>query len=282
MLNAPPHRLGVCSWSLQPAGPDELVARVRDVGVSFIQLALDPIRTGAWSETHTLSRLRQAGIGVVSGMMGFVGEDYSTLDTIKKTGGVRADEHWPANLDAAKATARLADRLGLKLVTFHAGFIPHARGPERTKMLSRLRQVVDAFEDRGVRVAFETGQETSATLLEALDELDRPGVGVNFDPANMILYAMGDPVAALKDLAPRVVQLHIKDALPTRKPGTWGSEEAAGGGAVDFKALLKAVRESGLGVDLLIEREAGQKRIKDARKAVKLVKALLKTGSGKP
>jgi sugar phosphate isomerase/epimerase len=204
-------------------------------------------------------------------MMGMAGEDYSTLETIKRTGGVRPEATWGANLRAAQDNARLARRLGIGLVTFHAGFIPHEAGPERQAMIQRLRMMVDHFDDHGVRVAFETGQETAETLLEALHELDRPQAGVNFDPANMILYGMGDPVAALDRLAPRVVQIHIKDATPSPTPGQWGHETRAGDGAVDWKRFFDTVRTRGLGADLVIEREGGEGRDADVRAAAEMV-----------
>lgn len=264
--------LGVCSWSLQPTSPAELVEKVRACGLNAVQLALDPIRTGEWSEIETLNRLRGGGVRVLSGMLGFAGEDYSTLETIRQTGGVRLDARWEENLRAAQANAAIAHRLGLKLVTFHAGFIPHDRGDaSRRTIIDRLRAVIDTFDARGVRVAFETGQETSATLLEALDDLQRPHVGVNFDPANMILYAMGDPVAALRELAPRVVQVHIKDAVKTKTPGEWGSEVPAGSGGVSWAAFFATLRERSIACDLLIEREAGDQRVADIKTAAEVV-----------
>ncbi|MGD9689306.1 MAG: sugar phosphate isomerase/epimerase family protein [Phycisphaerales bacterium] len=277
-------RVGVCSWSLQPASPTDLADKVRACGLDAVQLALDPLRTGQWSEADTARALKAAGITICSGMMAFRGEDYSTLESIRRTGGVRPDLDWPENLDAAEACARLAERLGLALVTFHAGFIPHeAADPVRGIMIDRLRHVVDAFSARGVRVALETGQESAQTLLDALAELDRPLVGANFDPANMILYAMGDPVASLRLLARagRVAQVHIKDALPTRTPGTWGEETPAGAGAVDWPAFFRVLREHAhtpahpLACDLVIERESGGTRLDDVRAAAALVRSHL-------
>jgi L-ribulose-5-phosphate 3-epimerase len=266
--------LGVCSWSLRPTSPGDLVAKIRECGVPAVQLALDPVRTGEWDETETVSLLDGAGIGIVSGMMATAGEDYSTLDTIRETGGVRPDRTWPENLAAAQRNAELAARIGINLVTFHAGFIPHDRqDPEWDKLMHRLRDLADVFHDRGVRIAFETGQEDAATLLDALDALDRPAVGVNFDPANMILYSMGDPVEALAKLAPRVEQIHIKDAVYTHAPGTWGEEVTAGTGAVDWARFFAIVRERLSGRHLVIEREAGEQRVKDVRTAAALVRA---------
>ena len=261
-------RIGVCSWSLRAPGPEELVERVRACGLAAVQLALDPLRTGAWEEAGTRRALEQAGIEVLSGMMGMQGEDYSSLASIRATGGVRPDRHWPANLAAARDNAARARRLGLRLVSFHAGFLPgDPRDPERAALLERLRAVADACAAEGVDVALETGQEGAETLAGVLAELDRKSVGVNFDPANMLLYGMGDPVAALARLAPWVRQIHVKDALPSPVPGRWGSEVPAGSGAVDWPRFFAVARAARLSVDLVIEREAGGDRAGDVRAA---------------
>jgi sugar phosphate isomerase/epimerase len=207
-----------------------------------------------------------------SGMMRTAGEDYSTLESICMTGGVRSDAHWQANLAAAHANAKLAGRLGMKLVTLHAGFLPDDRNdPLRMTMIDRLRKIADAFSARGVHVAFETGQETAGTLVDVLDELDRPTVGVNFDPANMILYGMGEPVMALERLSPWIKQIHIKDALPAQTPGTWGTETWAGDGAVNWPKFFTAVEALCPRVNLVIEREAREERIDDIRAARDLI-----------
>lgn len=265
--------LGVCSWSLRPASPADLCEKVRACGMSAVQLALDPLRTGAWDPNETTDTLAAQGLRVLSGMMTTAGEDYSTLATIRQTGGVRPDATWEQNLAAARANADLAARLGLRLVTLHAGFIPHDRtDPEWAKLVERVRTLCDVFADAGLRLGLETGQETPGSLLDALDAIDRPNLGVNFDPANMILYDMGDPVEALTRLSVRVEQVHIKDATRTRTPGAWGSEVPAGSGEVDWPAFFELLRYGLPDADLLIEREAGDQRTDDVRAAAALVR----------
>jgi sugar phosphate isomerase/epimerase len=188
---------------------------------------------------------------------------------------VRSDVHWPENLRAAQKTAALAAEFGLPLVSFHAGFLPEQRGdPLRSRLLDRLRSLVDVFAASGVRVAFETGQETAATLLDVFDELSRPLAGVNFDPANMLLYGMGDPLDALCGLLPRVLQVHVKDARPAETPGTWGRELPVGEGSVDWETFFGVLRRDGVPRDLMLEREAGDDRLSDVRAAAALVRRL--------
>jgi L-ribulose-5-phosphate 3-epimerase len=268
-----PPRLGVCSWSLQPGSTAELISRVQATGLDAVQLALDPVRTGVMPLDELQPAFERAGIAILSGMMNMAGEDYSTLESIRRTGGVAPDETWPRNRAAAQLNARLARALDIRLVTFHAGFLPHeASDPRRTLMLDRVRDVVAIFADEGVAVALETGQETADTLVDALNGIGA-GVGVNFDPANMILYGMGDPLPALRRLAPWVRQVHIKDAIPSRTPGEWGVEVPVGSGAVDWTEFFAVLTELPLQPDLVIEREAGMDRVTDVCTAQRVIAA---------
>ena len=265
-------RLAVCSWSLQPASPADLAAKLESTGIRRVQLALDPLREApeVWGETAAL--FRQKGITTVSGMLGCVGEDYSTLETIRVTGGIAPDATWEQNRKNIRATATLAQQLGLKLVTFHAGFLPHeAKDPNFAKMLRRLAETAEVFQAANIALGLETGQETAPALVQLLQTLKRPNVGVNFDPANMILYDKGNPIAALRVLGPWIRQVHIKDARRTKAPGTWGEEVVAGTGEVDWPAFFATLRELNYTGDFVVEREAGSQRVADVRAAREMV-----------
>lgn len=267
--------LAVCSWSLHPTSPVDLVAKLQQCGVPAVQLAVDPIRLGRWQLEDTSRTLRAAGIRVVSAMMGTEGEDYSTLESIARTGGIRPDATWPANLENAQRNAGICAELGLSLITLHAGFLPHDHNdPERAKLIARLRALADVFAARNIAIAFETGQESAPTLLEVLHDLNHPNIGVNFDPANMILYNMGDPLAAVRLLAPHVRQIHIKDAIYTIAPGTWGAEVPVGQGRVPWPEFMTFTQATLPSVNLCIEREAGDQRISDIRSAAELISRL--------
>ena len=130
-------------------------------------------------------------------MFGTVGEDYTTPETIKRTGGVVPDGTWELNWRNIQEVARIAAELGIKTVTFHAGFLPHEESdPAFAKLLDRIARIAAVFGAKGISLGFETGQETAETLRSFLEKLGCANVGVNFDPANMILYEKGDPIAA--------------------------------------------------------------------------------------
>jgi sugar phosphate isomerase/epimerase len=269
-------RLAVCSWSLEPASADDLLKKLAATGIRRVQVALDPIREnqgGAW--TDVAGRAAAQGVTLVSGMMGTIGEDYTTLDSIRRTGGVVPDATWPGNRKSFEANADLAARLGLKLVTFHSGFLPHEKtDPSFAKIQDRLRRTADLFQARGIALGLETGQETADTLVAFLRELHHEGVGVNLDPANMLLYDKGDPVAAARMLGPWLKQVHLKDAVRTKVPGTWGEEVVLGTGQVDWKGFFAALSAAGFSGDLCIEREAGHQRVADIRTAREYVERL--------
>jgi sugar phosphate isomerase/epimerase len=143
-------------------------------------------------------------------------------------------------------------------------------------LLDRLREVVDVFAGLGVSLALETGQERAEDLAGFLEDLGRESVGVNFDPANMILYGMGDPLASLRRLAPRVVQVHLKDAVSCPEPGRWGREVRLGAGEVVWDALLLEIRSWPRRVNLLVERESGEERVSDAAAGLELVRAVVR------
>ena len=276
-MNAPSlsSRLAVCSWSLQPATPQELIAAVKATGLNRVQLDLDPLRESpdVWGSTQAL--LKDAGIEVVSGMFRTVGEDYTTMETIRVTGGVAPDATWEQNKANIAATVPIAKQLGMKLVTFHAGFLPHDENDAAFKALAqRLRDVADMFAAQGIGVGLETGQETAPALRDLLKILERPTLSVNFDPANMVLYDKGDPIDALRTLGPWIGQVHIKDGIRTKVAGEWGEEVVVGTGDVDWAAFFAALSDVGFNGDLCVEREAGTTRVDDIAAARTVVEGI--------
>ena len=191
----------------------------------------------------------------------------ATLDTIKKTGGVVPDDAWEANKKIVVTGAKLSAELKSPVLTLHAGFLDESDPVALKKYTDRVKFIVDACGEAGVGVAFETGQETAADLAKFMPTV--PGAGVNFDPANMILYAKGSPVEAVRTLAPWIRHVHLKDAVLTKKPGTWGTEVPWGDGEVDAPRFLAELKAAGYKGAFAIEREGGNDRTGDIALAAK-------------
>ena len=267
-----PDQIGLCSWSMLPRDAGHMAAIMEQLGVKKLQLGLVPHRDDAGIVDGVPEALERIGARVVSGMFGTVGEDYTTMGTIRRTGGIVPDEHWEANQQVARNAAARARAFGLPMVMFHAGFLPHdMESAEFRKLAERIEIVAGIFGGQGIDLIFETGQETGDDLWAFFDHLENRGVtnvGVNFDPANMILYDKGDPIEALRKLLPRVRSIHIKDAIRTGTPGEWGAEAVVGEGQVDWPAFVRILAEGDYSGDLHVEREWGDDRVGDARMAI--------------
>jgi len=256
-------KIAVCSWSLKPCSWTDLIEKIELCRLSHMQLALEPVASCRWNIDEIAEQSKDSRISICSGMMETVGEDYSTLKSIKCTGGIRPDEHWEANRSRARDYAVIANRLGINLVTFHAGWIPDSGTLEYQTVIDRIKVIADIFEEYEIQIGLETGQERAEELLQLLANPDLSHVGVNFDPANMILYGMGDPSAAMEMLKERIVQVHMKDAAASGTPGIWGTETPAGQGEVDWDRFFQILLELPDDVNVVIEREAGDRRIDD-------------------
>ena len=171
------------------------------------------------------------------------------------------DDAWEANKKIVVAGAKLSAELKSPVLTLHAGFLDESDPVALKKYTDRVKFIVDTCGEAGVPVAFETGQETAADLAKFMPTV--PGAGVNFDPANMILYAKGNPVEAVRTLAPWIRHVHLKDAVLTKKPGTWGTEVPWGDGEVNAPRFLAELKAAGYKGAFAIEREGGNDRTGD-------------------
>lgn len=270
-----PHDIGVCSWSLRQPSVADLVRVCGELGLSHVQLALYPLLEMPESQRQAdLAALREAEIELTAGMVSFPGEDYTTLSSIRMTGGLLPDEHWPTRLSTLQQAAELAGQIGLRIVSTHVGFIPRSADPRYRVVLSRVQEVARAFDERGILLLMETGQERATELLQFLNDLPIRNVAVNFDPANMILYGAGDPLEAIHTLGRHIRHVHIKDAIHSDQPGLkWGEEVPFGRGQVNAKAFLQALASVDYTGPLVIEREAGPTRIADIRTAIETLQA---------
>jgi sugar phosphate isomerase/epimerase len=186
------------------------------------------------------------------------------------------EAHAEAAVQTVLEGVEFTRRVGVDLITFHAGFIPESSDdPVSGKLLDRLGRCADGAADANVRIGLESGQETAAALKQFLTGLDRENVGVNFDPANLILYGNQDPLEALPLLAGQIFQVHAKDGVWSDEPGVqWGQEVRLGEGDVQFARLVSKLRVLGYDGALIIEREAGPEPLGDIADGVEFLRSL--------
>ena len=273
-----PSTLGVCSWSLQVTSIPELNRLLAELGVNATQIACGDPHHAAWEEGEAMPQAALAADFVMSGaMLGFPGEDYTTPQTIKETGGFGPEPLRAERMERLKWALGRTRELGLSDLMLHAGFIPHPGDPDRPAFLKTLAEAGRLAAEQGITLAFETGQEPADLLRQTLDELASPHLKVNFDPANMLLYDMGDPIRAVEILGPDIRSVHLKDARRPTTPGQWGEEVPLGQGEVNIPRFLQTLKAVGFRGPLMIEREVGDQaaRIRDIRHGLDFVRKIL-------
>jgi sugar phosphate isomerase/epimerase len=233
----------------------------KELGVSTIQLHA-PSRLSRTPENarRFAERLSDYGIRLTCVFGGFEGESYADIPTVQRTVGLVPPATRAARLQEMKEIADFAKLLGCSAVALHLGFIPHDTAlPLYREVVDVTRELCDYCQRNEQTLHLETGQETADGLLQFIRDVNRPNLFVNFDPANMILYGTGEPIAALRKVGPYVRSVHCKDALWANRPGQeWGQEVPLGEGQVGIENYLRTLAEIGYFGPLTIEREIPQ------------------------
>lgn len=233
----------------------------RELGVPTIQLHA-PHRASRTPEKAEafLTRLREAGITLTAVFGGFDGESYADIPTVVRTVGLVPRETRAARVREMKEIADFAKLLGCSVVALHLGFVPHDKqDPLYREVVDVTRDVCDHCRANGQSLHLETGQEPADTLLAFIGDVARDNLFINFDPANMILYGSGEPIAALQLVGKYVRSVHCKDGRWAQRPGQeWGAEVPLGEGDVGMESYLKTLDAIGYRGPLTIEREIPQ------------------------
>jgi sugar phosphate isomerase/epimerase len=232
-----------------------------DLGIPTIQLHAPHrnSRTQA-NAAQFLAKLDELGIKLTCVFGGFDGESYADIPTVERTVGLVPEAYRAERLQEMLEISDFAKLLDCSAIGLHLGFVPHnTESDSYREIVEVTRQLCDHANRNAQTVHLETGQETADALLQFIRDVDRTNLGINFDPANMILYGTGEPIEALKKVGQYVKSVHCKDALWSDQPGqTWGCEVPLGNGQVNIGAYLETLRDIGYQGPLTIEREIPQ------------------------
>lgn len=170
-----------------------------------------------------------------------------------------------------------AHNMGLPAIITHLGFIPeNPTDPTFHEVVVAVRHIAMHLQKLGLEFWFETGQETPVTMLRLIQNVDMPNLGINLDPANLILYGKGNPIDALDVFGNYVRNVHAKDGLYPTDPMRLGNEVKVGEGRVRFPEFVKRLDEIGFTGEFIIEREiTGPQQQKDIAETVAYLRKLL-------
>ncbi len=176
-----------------------------------------------------------------------------------------------------KAGSDFAKKLGVKNVATHMGYLPENPCTEQYhEVVCAIRSVAEKCKENDQYLLFETGQETPVTLRRTIEDVGTDNLGINLDPANLILYGKANPVDALDVFGEYVRDVHAKDGCYPTNGRNLGKEMPLGEGKVNFPALVKRLKEVGYDGPLTIEREiSGEEQARDIKKAKELLEELI-------
>jgi sugar phosphate isomerase/epimerase len=269
-------RIGVMV-NLQP-DIEESFRQLKEIGLSGCQLC--GWDTGLFTG-EIARRVRQEterlGVKISTFWCGWPGPKTWDFYDCQLTLGLVPPEYRHVRAEALKKGSDFAKLLGVDQIATHAGFIPeNPNDPAYSGVLAALRDILAHCRKNGQKLLFETGQETPVTLRRLMEDLGNEDVGINLDPANLLLYGKANPVDALDILGIYVLDIHAKDGEYPTDGRKLGKEKPLGKGRVDFPRLIARLKELGYDGPITIEREiSGEEQKKDILEAIDLLKKLV-------
>ncbi len=258
-------------------GAQAAIEMVREAGIEWIEL---PIRTeGADSIFGDVPLLdHMATSEQLAAVVGRLADHDVRLCSCNVTSGN------PLDRDVLAVTLRKLDvaaDLGVDLVVGGAGEADNE--PDLKALYGNLRTIGDHSTKLGMTYCFETHPglcQDHGGMIDAMHELEHPGLRLNFDTANILYY--NEPIngeIALAKVCQWVSHMHLKDSHGEFHD--WYFPALGYGGAVDFVRVLELMDVCGFSGPYSLEiegiegegeltLEATQQRIVDSMSHLKM------------
>jgi 3-oxoisoapionate decarboxylase len=128
--------------------------------------------------------------------------------------------------------------------------------PTPDDAVTLLRQAIPAYEQAGVNLALETYEQVpTRVLVDVVRRVDSPNLGICADPANCVA-ALELPADVVDQVAPHVLNMHVKDFTFTRQAGWVGFNligAPLGEGLLDYDAMVERINPNSRNISQVIE-----------------------------
>ena len=236
---------------------DCIFERVRGFGLKTCQLS--SWQSEMWTEAmaaKVVEQSRAAGVYVAAFWAGPPGPRVWNFIEGPITLGLVPPEYRGERIAALKKGADFAAMIGAPAIITHCGFIPeNMTNPLFSGVVVAIREVAKYCESLGIGFWFETGQETPVVLLRTIERVGTGNLGINLDPANLLMYGKGNPIDSLDVFGQYVKNLHVKDGQCPTNGRELGREVQVGTGKVCFPEFIRKLRDLGFDGEMIIERE---------------------------
>ncbi len=269
--------IGVMFWAGRD--PVETLRELKGIGARCGQIGIAGDLPLEGAAANWKAAIEAENFTVVTAFCAYKGESYADIPTVQRTVGFIPRATRDEREKRTCAVSDFARETGIPSIATHIGFVPEDDSDEDYMAVrGMVRRICDYARKSKQTFALETGQESADTLLRFLIDVNRDNLGINFDPANMILYGTGDPIDAIGTLAMHVLSVHCKDGdwPPKGVPGVLGEEKPLGQGAVGMERFIHKLKSMHFKGPLNIEREVPDQaeRMRDIAMGVKLLEKL--------
>ena len=250
---------------------DATFKKVADIGLDNCQLACwDHSRMNDDSAEKIVSATKKYGVEISAFWCGWSGPAVWDFYSGPLTLGIVPEAYRAMRCEELKNGADFAAKLGVKNVITHLGFLPeNPLSEEFPKVVAAVKDIALHLKKNGQNFLFETGQETPVTLRRLIEHVATGNLGINLDPANLIMYGKANPIDALDVFGSYVMGVHAKDGKYPTSGNFLGREVRIGEGKVNFPAFIAKLHEVGYDGPISIEREiSGEQQIIDIKKSI--------------
>ena len=153
----------------------------------------------------------------------------------------------------------LCRALGIPMITTSTGGHADTSGgsldEQRDAFLARIGPLADEAAADGITICLETHGgllATGAISADLVRRIDKPNVGINYDPGNVIFYGDTRPEQDVHQAVDLINHIHVKDQIGGA--GNWHFP-AVGTGEIDFAAIFAALDAAGFAGPCSVEIE---------------------------
>lgn len=252
--------------------------KLRSLGMSACQLNCwnTALMTDKMAET-VLAAAKEYGVTVTAFWCGWSGPAVWDFYSGPHTLGLVPGEYREMRCRELKCGSDFAKKIGVQDIATHVGFLPEVpTTTEYHKLIAAIKDVAGYMKNNGQYFLFETGQETPVTLKRTIEDVGTGNLGINLDPANLIMYGKANPIDALDVFGEYVRGVHGKDGLYPTDGHNLGQEVKLGEGKVNYPVFIKRLKEVGYDGSITIEREiSGEQQIEDIKAAKAYLEQLI-------
>jgi len=248
-----------------------------DNGIFTCQLSVSPDLLTDTTAEHIKNLCKSHGMEITALIGAWRGPNEWNFTAGPATLGIVPPAYRAMRMRELEACAQFAAKLKIRDVCTHMGFIPENPGdPLYPEVVAIIRHLAAIYKKHELRLNMETGQETPIVLLRVIHDVGLDNLGINFDPANFLMYGKANPIDAVSILKKYINGVHAKDGEYPTCGALLGVETPLGQGRVDIKRFVLALHNSGYNGAITIEREiSGEQQKIDILAANALLKQLI-------